>query len=131
MAVEVSLYQIIVYPFCFFAIIIIIIILLNLYFETLIFSNVINSTFVYFKFKNAELSKTTPYLVISSESCDTLSKTNPRTSRILSRLRRRPVPYLSIRQLLIWHCAWHRGLTCKLLRLLPDKHMVKMIMELV
>ena len=27
--------------------------------------------------------------------------------------------------------AWHRGLTCKLLKLLPDKHMVKMIMELV
>ena len=27
--------------------------------------------------------------------------------------------------------VWHRGLTCKLLRLLPDKHMVKMIMELV
>ena len=27
--------------------------------------------------------------------------------------------------------GWHRGLTCKLLRLLPDKHMVKMIMELV
>ena len=27
--------------------------------------------------------------------------------------------------------AWHRGLTCKLLRLLPDKHMVRMIMELV
>ena len=26
---------------------------------------------------------------------------------------------------------WHRGLTCKLLRLLPDKHMVKMIMELI
>ena len=26
---------------------------------------------------------------------------------------------------------WHRGLTCKLLRLLPDKHMIKMIMELV
>ena len=26
--------------------------------------------------------------------------------------------------------VWHRGLTCKLLRLLPDKHMVKMIMEL-
>ena len=25
--------------------------------------------------------------------------------------------------------VWHRGLTCKLLRLLPDKHMVKMIME--
>ena len=27
--------------------------------------------------------------------------------------------------------VWHRGLTCKLLRLLPNKHMVKMIMELV
>ena len=26
--------------------------------------------------------------------------------------------------------VWHRGLTCKLLRLVPDKHMVKMIMEL-
>ena len=25
--------------------------------------------------------------------------------------------------------VWQRGLTCKLLRLLPDKHMVKMIME--
>ena len=27
--------------------------------------------------------------------------------------------------------VWHRGLTCKLLRLLPDKHMVQMIMKLV
>ena len=27
--------------------------------------------------------------------------------------------------------AWHRGLTCKLLRLLPDKHMVQMIMEFI
>ena len=27
--------------------------------------------------------------------------------------------------------VWHRGLTCKLLRLLPDKHMVKMTIELV
>ena len=27
--------------------------------------------------------------------------------------------------------VWHRGPTCKLLRLLPDKHMVRMIMELV
>ena len=27
--------------------------------------------------------------------------------------------------------VWHRGLTCKLLRLAPDKHMVRMIMELV
>ena len=26
---------------------------------------------------------------------------------------------------------WHRGLTCKLLRLLPDRHMVHMIMEMV
>ena len=27
--------------------------------------------------------------------------------------------------------VWHRGLTCKLLRLLPDKHMVRIIMKLV
>ena len=27
--------------------------------------------------------------------------------------------------------VWHRGLTCKLLRLLPDKHMVRMMMELI
>ena len=27
--------------------------------------------------------------------------------------------------------VWHRGLTCKLLRILPDKHMVRMILELV
>ena len=27
--------------------------------------------------------------------------------------------------------VWHRGFTCKLLRLLPDMHMVRMIMELV
>ena len=26
---------------------------------------------------------------------------------------------------------WHRGLTCKLLRLLPDKHMVRTILELI
>jgi len=26
---------------------------------------------------------------------------------------------------------WHRGVTCKLLRLLPDRHMVHMIMEMV
>ena len=30
-----------------------------------------------------------------------------------------------------YNTVWHRGLTYKLLRLLPDKHMVKMIMELV
>ena len=30
-----------------------------------------------------------------------------------------------------YNTVWHRGLTCKLLRLLPDKHMVRMIMELV
>jgi len=27
--------------------------------------------------------------------------------------------------------VWHRGLTCKLLQLLPDRHMVRMIMEMV
>ena len=27
--------------------------------------------------------------------------------------------------------VWHRGFTCKLLRLLPDKHIVRMISELV
>ena len=31
----------------------------------------------------------------------------------------------------VYDTAWHRGLTCKLLRLLPDKYMVQMIMELV
>ena len=30
-----------------------------------------------------------------------------------------------------YETVWHRGLICKLLRLLPDKHMVRMIMELV
>ena len=27
--------------------------------------------------------------------------------------------------------VWHHGITCKLLRFLPNKHMVQMIMELV
>ena len=27
--------------------------------------------------------------------------------------------------------VWHRGLTCKLLQLLPDRHMVHMIMDMV
>ena len=27
--------------------------------------------------------------------------------------------------------VWHCGLTCKLLRLLPDKHMVRIILELI
>jgi len=27
--------------------------------------------------------------------------------------------------------VWHRSLTCKLLRLLPDRYMVRMIMEMV
>jgi len=27
--------------------------------------------------------------------------------------------------------VWHRGLTCKLLQLLPDRQMVRMIMEMV
>jgi len=30
-----------------------------------------------------------------------------------------------------YDAVWHRGLTCKLLRLLPDKHIVHMIMEMV
>ena len=30
-----------------------------------------------------------------------------------------------------YNTVWHSGLTCKLLRLLPDKHMIRMIMELV
>ena len=30
----------------------------------------------------------------------------------------------------VYDTVWHRGLTCKLLRLLPDKHIVRMIMEL-
>ena len=31
----------------------------------------------------------------------------------------------------VYDTVWHRGLTCKLLRLLPNNHMVRMIMELV
>ena len=31
----------------------------------------------------------------------------------------------------VYDTVWHRGLTCKLLRLLPDKHIVQMIMEFV
>ena len=31
----------------------------------------------------------------------------------------------------VYDTIWHRSLTCKLLRLLPDKHMVPIIMELV
>ena len=27
--------------------------------------------------------------------------------------------------------VWHRGLTCKLLRLLPNKHMIRMMLELI
>ena len=30
-----------------------------------------------------------------------------------------------------YDAVWHRGLTCKLLRLLPDRHMVHMTMEMV
>ena len=30
-----------------------------------------------------------------------------------------------------YNTVWYCGLTCKLLRLLPNKHMIKMIMELV
>ena len=74
MAVNVSLFQIIVHPLCYF---VIINILLNLYFETIIFGHVINSTLAYFKFKNDELSKTTPHLVSFFESCNTLSNHFP------------------------------------------------------
>ena len=38
---------------------------------------------------------------------------------------------LFVDQTAAYDTVWHRGLTCKLLRLLPDKHMVWMIMELV
>ena len=31
----------------------------------------------------------------------------------------------------VYDTVWHRGLTCKLMRLLPDKHIVQIIMELV
>ena len=33
----------------------------------------------------------------------------------------------------VWTCdtVWHRGLTYKLLRILPDKHMIRMIIKLV
>ena len=30
-----------------------------------------------------------------------------------------------------YNTAWHQGLACKLLRLLPDSHMVRMMMELI
>ena len=30
-----------------------------------------------------------------------------------------------------YNTVWHHDLTCKLLKLLPEKHMVRMIMELV
>ena len=70
MAVNVSLFQIFVHSLCFF---VIINILLNLYVETLISGHVINSSFTYFKFKNAELSKTTPYKVSFFKLYSTLS----------------------------------------------------------
>ena len=69
MPVNVSLFQMIEHLFCF---IVIINVLLNLCFKTLISGHVIKSTFAYFKFKNAELSKTTAYLVSFFKSCNTL-----------------------------------------------------------
>ena len=30
-----------------------------------------------------------------------------------------------------YHTVWHSGITCELLKLLPDKNMIRMIMELV
>ena len=40
-------------------------------------------------------------------------------------------PAWALHSIVGWVTVWHRGLTCKLLRLLPDKYMVRMIMELV
>jgi len=51
-----------------------------------------------------------------------------KTSRIAFRLRRRAV---FVDLTVAYDTVWHRGLICKLLRLLPDRHMVCMIMELV
>ena len=39
--------------------------------------------------------------------------------------------YVFVNLTTAYDTVWHRDLTCKLLRLLPDKHMVKMIIELV
>ena len=51
----------------------------------------------------------------------------PKISRILLRLRRRPVPYLSIWQLLM--TLFGTVAFCKLLRFLPDKHIIRIITE--
>ena len=50
--------------------------------------------------------------------------------RILSRLKKK-AGAIFINLTAAYDTVWHRGLTCKLLRLLPDKHMVRMIIELV
>ena len=50
--------------------------------------------------------------------------------RILLRLKKK-AGAIFINLTAAYDTVWHRGLTCKLLRLLPNKHMVRMIMELV
>ena len=54
-----------------------------------------------------------------------------RLSKFKKILARRPKSVPTPDLTAAYDTVWHRGLTCKLLRLLPDKHMVKMIMELV
>ena len=46
-------------------------------------------------------------------------------------LRRRRIYAIFVNLTAAYDTIWHCGLTCKQLRLLPDKHMVRMIMELV
>jgi len=53
-----------------------------------------------------------------------------RTSRIAFQVKRRPELCLSTSQQAKTP-LWHRGLTCKKLRLLPDRHTVHMIMKMV
>ena len=48
-------------------------------------------------------------------------------SRTLLRVRRRPFVDLTA----ACDAVWHRGLACKLLRLLPDKHMIRIILKLI
>ena len=50
--------------------------------------------------------------------------------RILSRLKKK-AGAIFINLTAAYDTVWHRGLTCKLLRLLLNKHMVRMIIELV
>ena len=53
-----------------------------------------------------------------------------KTLRIHSKRKKRLVA-LFIDLTAAYNTVWHRGFTCKLFRFLPDKHMVRMIMELI